>query len=178
MVSNSEQLRFGADPESAFEGSQGRGGWADADVDSEWDHDAGAQCSYLVSHTSFRLSSAGADVDFPVRPGILTALIKLFHEPKYLKDADKEASDPYYGLTEVDHDEQNAGYQAAYSRLAASEMAPVDPVAWVADPKAYLAQELVRLSKADPRVKSLLAAADPAVAGPFLQSLAGSGLVI
>jgi exportin-2 (importin alpha re-exporter) len=78
----------------------------------------------------------------------------------------------------VDYEEQNAGYQAAYSRLAASESAASDPVAYVGDPKEFLAQELVRLSKSDPRIKSLLAASDPAVTGPFLQSLGASGLVL
>jgi exportin-2 (importin alpha re-exporter) len=92
---------------------------------------------------------------------MFTALLKLFQEPKYIENKDAETNDPYYGLTSVDYEEQNAGYQAAYSRLAASESAPSDPVAYVADPKEFLAQELIRLSKSDPRVKSLLPASDP-----------------
>jgi exportin-2 (importin alpha re-exporter) len=91
------------------------------------------------------------------------------------KDAE---DDPDAGLTSVDYDEQTAGYQAAYSRLAASESVATDPVAYVRDSQEFLGQELVRLSKSDPRVKSLLAAADPTIAGSFLQSLAASGLVI
>ena len=108
---------------------------------------------------------------------MFTALLKLFQEPKYI-DSKGEGQNPHNGLTEIDFEEQNAGYQAAYSRLAASESAPSDPVAYVADPKEYLAQELLRLSKSDPRVKSLLGGADPKVTSPFLQSMGASGLVI
>lgn len=108
---------------------------------------------------------------------MLNETIGLCRGARFSKDSNKD-SDPAQGLTEIDHEEQNAGYQAAYSRLAASETAPADPVAWVSDPQAYLGQELIRLSKNDPRVKSLFAAADPAVAGPFLQSLTGAGLAV
>jgi exportin-2 (importin alpha re-exporter) len=112
------------------------------------------------------------------RPGMFTALVKLFQEPKYIDKKGAEAHDPHNGLTDIDFEEQNAGYQAAYSRLAASESATSDPVAYVSDPKEFLAQELLRLSKSEPRVKSLLGAADPQVTGPFLQTMGASGLVI
>lgn len=107
---------------------------------------------------------------------MFTALLKLFQEPKYFKDI--EGNDPDDTLTEVDFEEQNAGYQAAYSRLAASESLPSDPVAYVGDPKEFLVQEIVRISKSDARVKSLLGAADRNLVDPFLQSLGPSGLVI
>lgn len=103
-------------------------------------------------------------------------MVKLFHESQYL-DKDSE-EDPDAGLTAIDHEEQNAGYQASYSRLAASEAVAVDPVAYIRDPKEYLGQELVRLSKSDGRVKTLLAAGDPNIVGPFIQSLSASGYVI
>jgi exportin-2 (importin alpha re-exporter) len=76
----------------------------------------------------------------------LVTLQKLFKDPQYLKK-DRE-DDPDAGFTIIDHEEQNAGYQAAYSRLAASESAPVDPVAHVGDPRELLSTELDRLSKA------------------------------
>ena len=110
------------------------------------------------------------------RPGIFTALVKLFHESQYL-DKDSE-EDPDAGVTAIDNEEQNACYQASYSRLAASEAVAVDPVAYIRDPKEYLGQELVRLSKSDGRVKTLLAAGDPNIVGPFIQSLSASGYVI
>lgn len=102
------------------------------------------------------------------------AVVKLFSEPQYLtKDKDE---DPDAGLTSIDYEEQNAGYQAAYSRLAASETVAIDPVVYVRDPRDFLGQELSRLTKADPRVKTLLTA-DPSN-GPFLQALASSGYSI
>lgn len=82
----------------------------------------------------------------------------MFYEPRYLTK-DKE-EDPDAGLTAIDYEEQNAGYQAAYSRLAASETVSVDPVAYVPVPRAFIEQELERLVKVDPRVQTLLAA-DP-----------------
>lgn len=96
-------------------------------------------------------------------------MVQLFSEPQYLKELDGQ--DPDSGLTAIDYEEQTAGYQAAYSRLAASESAAVDPVAFVRDPREYLAQELGRAEKAEPRVKSLVAAANQVVVGPFLQTL-------
>ena len=40
-------------------------------------------------------------------------------------------------MTEIDYEEQTAGYQAAYSRLAASESGPDDPVGYVGDMRAF-----------------------------------------
>ena len=102
------------------------------------------------------------------------ALAKLFSEPQHLTK-DKE-DDPDAGLTAIDHEEQTAGYQAAYSRLAASEGGSVDPVAYVRDPRDFLGQELVRFTKADPRFKKLLTS-DPSVA-PLVQGLAAAGYAI
>ena len=100
--------------------------------------------------------------------------MKLFAEPRHLTKDKPE--DENAALTEIDYEEQTAGYQAAYSRLAASETIPVDPVAYVRDPREFLGQELSRLVKADPRVKSLLTA-DASVA-PFLRALAAAGVAL
>jgi exportin-2 (importin alpha re-exporter) len=64
-----------------------------------------------------------------------------------------------------------AGYQAAYSRLASSEIAESDPVAYVEDVQEYLSQGVIRSGKADPRIKACLQAMDINIARPFLQSL-------
>jgi exportin-2 (importin alpha re-exporter) len=107
------------------------------------------------------------------RPSAFAALVRIFHEPQHLKkDADE---DPDAGLTAIDYEEQNAGYQAAYSRLAASEAAPIDPVASIRDPREFLGQELMRVSKSNPAVKSLISAGDASIVGPFMQQLAGAG---
>ncbi|KAG2133137.1 CAS/CSE protein [Suillus cothurnatus] len=106
-------------------------------------------------------------------PPAFVSVIKLFSEPQYLaKSKDEEQST---GITEIDFEEQTAGYQAAYSRLAAADGAPVDPVAYVPDLQGFLGQALV---KADPRVKGLLAAGDPKVVQPFVQALVASGYAI
>jgi exportin-2 (importin alpha re-exporter) len=74
--------------------------------------------------------------------------------------------DPDVGLTEIDHEEQTTGYQASYSRLAASESIPTDPVAYVQNPQDFLRQCLANISFA-----SLLQPADAEVVHPFLQML-------
>ena len=61
-------------------------------------------------------------------------------------------------LSSIDHEEQAAGYQASFSRLAASEAPRVDPVAYVSDPIFFLRMELGRVST-DNRGKALLGAA-------------------
>ncbi|KAI0933051.1 hypothetical protein AcW1_000014 [Taiwanofungus camphoratus] len=110
-------------------------------------------------------------------PNTFTALVKLFQEPQYLTKKDGE-EDPDAGLTVIDYEEQTAGYQVAYSRLAASETTNVDPVAYVRDPREFLGQELAKLSQRDSRVKTLVSAADAMVVPPFLQSLAAAGYAI
>lgn len=72
-------------------------------------------------------------------------LRQLFENPQHMAK-DKE-EDPDAGLTVIDYEEQNAGYQAAYSRLAASESVRVDPVAYIGDPKDLWNSELTKLSK-------------------------------
>ncbi|KAG1767590.1 CAS/CSE protein [Suillus placidus] len=106
-------------------------------------------------------------------PPAFVSVIKLFSEPQYLaKSKDEEQST---GITEIDSEEQTAGYQAAYSRLAAADGVPVDPVAYVRDPRDFLGQALV---KAGPRVKELLVAGDEKVVQPFVQALVASGYAI
>lgn len=91
-------------------------------------------------------------------------------EPQYLV---KDSEDPDEGLTAIDVEEQNAGYQAAYSRLAASESVAADPVAHIRDPQRYLGEELARAAKADPRLKTILTT-DPSNAA-FVQKIIAAG---
>ena len=76
----------------------------------------------------------------------LAGLYRLLANPLHLTKGSVGEEDPDAGLTAIDHEEQNAGYQAAYSRLAASESAVVDPVGYVNDPQELLENELGRLS--------------------------------
>ncbi|KAI6026014.1 CAS/CSE protein [Pisolithus marmoratus] len=106
-------------------------------------------------------------------PSAFTTLVKLFNEPQYLTKTSTQDEATTTGLTEIDYEEQTAGYQAAYSRLAAAESATIDPVAYVKDPKEFLGRALSRT-----RVGTLIAACDPGTAQPFVQGLAAEGFVI
>lgn len=53
-------------------------------------------------------------------------------------------------------DPEDTGYQASFSKLGASEKARPDPVAYVAEPRTYLAEALVATSKARPGLVSAL----------------------
>ena len=64
-------------------------------------------------------------------------------------------------ITAIDFEEQGAGYQAAFSRLAASESAETDPVAYVQNPLLFLQQELERLtSKYGHQIQMLISVAE------------------
>ncbi|THH15070.1 hypothetical protein EW146_g5342 [Bondarzewia mesenterica] len=109
-------------------------------------------------------------------PKALTALALLFSEPKHL--ATKSTEDADAGLTTIDLEEQSAGYQAAYTRLAAAESAPRDPVAHVGDVREFVGRELSRLAGADRRVRGWVEAADKDVVPSFLQGLAAAGYAL
>ncbi|KAF8963542.1 importin alpha re-exporter [Flammula alnicola] len=88
-----------------------------------------------------------------------SALGKLFSEPHLFDSKSDETSD--VAITAIDFEEQAAGYQAAYSRLAASETSEADPLAYVQNPLQYLQQELEKLSaKYGQQVQALISAAD------------------
>ncbi|KAK7436636.1 importin-alpha export receptor [Stygiomarasmius scandens] len=111
-------------------------------------------------------------------PTLMASLIKLFSEPQYLSQ--KSPSDEQdVGITEIDYEEQTAGYQAAYSRLAGSSSAEKDPVEYVPDPQAYLGQEMVRFCREQGQgAKELLGKGDAGVLQPFLSSMASAGYAI
>ena len=112
------------------------------------------------------------------RPAAFTALVKLFSEPQYLASREGDVSGGT-GLTEIDYEEQTAGYQAAYSRLAASESGPVDPVGYVGDVRAFLGRGLGAgggaLSKE--RLMGFVGACEPVV-GAFLEGLVREGYLV
>lgn len=127
---------------------------------------------YFVSHCSPFLPPEFSSIASSNRGPTFQALAKLFQTEQLLT---KEEADADAGLTAIDHEEQAAGYQAAYSRLAAAEAAPVDPVAHVQNLKAFVGQELARVSARDSRVKGWISTTDVSVTGPFVQALAASG---
>ncbi|KAF8513582.1 CAS/CSE protein [Hysterangium stoloniferum] len=112
-------------------------------------------------------------------PATFTVLLKLFRDPQALgKSKGEDEADADAAFTAVDVEEQNAGYQAAYSRLAASEVVPTDPVAKISDPQAFLGQELSRAAQEDHQIRNMISTSDETISGPFLQALAAAGYVI
>ena len=103
------------------------------------------------------------------RGAVFTAVAQLFREPQALKSSTTE--DVAAGSTEIDLEEQTAGYQAAYSRLAAADAALPDPAAHVADVHAFVGTQL----QSQPQVAQLLRTADQQIAGPFVDSLRRGG---
>ncbi|KAF8063522.1 CAS/CSE protein [Lyophyllum atratum] len=106
-------------------------------------------------------------------PPTFASLGKLFKEPQYLNGVKVEGEDPHAGVTEIDYEEQTAGYQAAYSRLAAADTPELDPVEYVRDPQQFLGEALVGLAKSrGGDVKAMVQAAD---AAPLVGALAAAG---
>ncbi|KAF7309671.1 Importin N-terminal domain-containing protein [Mycena indigotica] len=66
------------------------------------------------------------------------------------------------GMTEVDQEEQTAGYQAAYSRLAASEATEIDPVSYVTNPEEFFRREMQGMrTRSGSQLQALMAGVDP-----------------
>jgi exportin-2 (importin alpha re-exporter) len=74
-----------------------------------------------------------------IRPLTFTTLLQAFGSQASNTQVDE---DPDAGITSIDYEEQTAGYQVAYSKLAASEVAKPDPVAYAGDARQYLITEL------------------------------------
>lgn len=98
-------------------------------------------------------------------------LVGLFREPK----AFAVAEDAGTGVTDIDLEEQAAGYQAAYSKLAAAATSPPDLVAYVGNARSYVTGEFTRLLSTEPDVKTLVEQADQSQLRPFLSGLGVSG---
>ncbi|TFK45700.1 importin alpha re-exporter [Heliocybe sulcata] len=108
-------------------------------------------------------------------PIAFTALAKLFSDPEHLTAQPSQSADTDAALAQLDYDEQNAGYQAAYSRLAASEEAAEDPVGYAGNAQEYLVKEVAAWR--EPRKAALVGAADQSVAGGVVEALRQAGAV-
>lgn len=84
--------------------------------------------------------------------------------------AQDQADDPEAILTAIDYEEATAGYQASFSKLAASQPKRYDPVAYVPDLSAYVKQTLSKAVSSDPRVRGLLALPSATVWSQALQA--------
>ncbi|KAB5591104.1 Importin-alpha export receptor [Ceratobasidium theobromae] len=108
-----------------------------------------------------------------VWPLALGAVVDLFASPA-LKSSDESATGDD-AVTAIDYEEAGAGYQAGYSRLAASEGEKSDVAGYVQDARQYLVAELTRaLGDSSKPMRQLLSQVD---AGK-LAVLRSSGLVL
>ena len=101
-------------------------------------------------------------------------LAGLFKEPKAFSST--AAADAGTGMTNIDLEEQAAGYQAAYSKLATAVVPQADVVAYAGngDVRSYVAGEFTKLFGAQPDVVRTLVGqqqADQSLIRPFLSSL-------
>lgn len=91
----------------------------------------------------------------------------LFRESK----AFAASEDAGTGVTDIDLEEQAAGYQAAYSKLATAAAPPPDLVAYAGDVRSYVTNQFMRLLSTEPDVKALVGRTDQSQVPPFLSSL-------
>lgn len=179
MVSNLHDVCCCADAEDVGEGSEIGRRWAYEDAHAKLDDASRTKRQRLVSSTSFLshpspIERKNSDlIPERNRPSAFEGLVELFKDPKVFTSpsaADNDAS-----LTAIDFEEQSAGYQAAYSKLAGAENAPVDPVAYVTDVRDFVGKELERLVKAEPGVRGLMGSARAEVVEPFVVGMTGAG---
>ena len=90
------------------------------------------------------------------RPNLATHLLELLNTSDPVVQISDPALSASTDLTSINHEEQNAGYQAAYTKLAASESASLDPVAYVQDPVQFVKTTLLAASQRDPRIQAQL----------------------
>ena len=116
----------------------------------------------IVVRTYLVISRGLTDARIPFnlfRSTAYTSLGKLFSERQHFETKKEENTDE--AITAIDFEERDAGYQAAFSRLAASESTETDPVAYVQNPLLFLQQELEKLtSKYGQHIQMLISAAE------------------
>lgn len=175
MVADPWQFHHSSGSKNVTQGPEDHRCWCYAHAHPEHIHVTGTEYPCLVRH---RRLNAIPTVKYLNRPATFTSLVKLFSEPQYLTST-KDEEDPHAAITVIDYEEQTAGYQAAYSKLAASESIEVDPAAYVRDPQQYLGEQLVLLSKRQgQQLKAMLSTADPVTVKPFVQALSRAGYVL
>ena len=98
------------------------------------------------------MQASGAHTDYAPRSPLLGQLAGLFRESNaFAADASNDGT----GATEIDLEEQAAGYQAAYSKLATAGTPSRDVVAYAGDVCVHVAREFTRLLGTEPGMKTL-----------------------
>ena len=149
MVSNPDKLCYPANSADAPQRPESGCRRNDQNVGAKRGDAQAGICEHLVCAILGRAGNEKTKADrvfWCDRTQVLAGLYRLFVDPQRLTKNSVEDDDADAGLTAIDHEEQNAGYQAAYSRLAASERVAVDPVGYVNDPRELLENGLVQLS--------------------------------
>lgn len=91
------------------------------------------------------LIEIGILISLPLRPTLLVNLLQLMNVAETAVQISEPPADDNE-ISAIDHEEQTAGYQAAYTKLAASETSTVDPVAYVPDAVTFMRQQLASAS--------------------------------
>jgi hypothetical protein len=92
---------------------------------------------------------------------VLEAVVGLYTSSALAKSSDESATGDD-AVTAIDYEEAGVGYQAGYSRLAASEGDKTDLAGYVPDARQYLVHELTAaLLDGSKPVRQLLAQLDP-----------------
>ncbi|KAG8688800.1 importin-alpha export receptor [Ceratobasidium sp. 423] len=107
-------------------------------------------------------------------PRVLEAILGLYTSPAALAKSSTESATGDDAVTAIDYEEAGAGYQAGYSRLAASESDKTDLAAYVQDPRQFLIEQLTAALDSSKPIRQLLAQ----VAPDKLNQLTGAGLRI
>ncbi|GAA5843511.1 hypothetical protein JCM9279_000773 [Rhodotorula babjevae] len=103
----------------------------------------------------------------------LEALLKLFLLPLPIARNTSAADDE---VDVVDPDEA-VGYQASFSKLGASERPRADPVAYVDEPRMWLAKGLEEAGRREPgKIPALMQQVNPEFSTPFAQYLQQNGI--
>jgi len=111
------------------------------------------------------------------RPAAFTGLLRLF---SVFGQLGINEDDPDAGITQIDYEEQTAGYQASYSKLSASENPRPDPASYAPDAKKFVMGELAKaLQSPDrPTFQNLLQQCDAAVVQPFAAEMSSANFRI
>ncbi|KAJ1300905.1 hypothetical protein OPQ81_003331 [Rhizoctonia solani] len=95
-------------------------------------------------------------------PRVLEAILGLYTSPAALAKSSTESATGDDAVTAIDYEEAGVGYQAGYSRLAASEGDKIDLAGYVQDPRQYLVEQLTAaLQDPSKPIRQLLAQVVP-----------------
>ncbi|KAG0257100.1 importin-alpha export receptor [Actinomortierella ambigua] len=112
-----------------------------------------------------------------VWPSIMTGLIKFFEQPQDIQGAERDAAAEDMDLYAIDIEE--AGYQAAFSKLATAVTVKADPAPAISDPRQALVSGLVQFHQQNPdRLQHGLRQLQPEIQEHLKKYLAAGGVAL